>query len=58
MILSQASRLSDRQTVWVARKNNGESFTKITDPTGHPATVWAAQFAETFASDVRNVTID
>ena len=46
MILSQASRLADRATVWVARKNNDESFTRITCPSGHPASVWAAQFAE------------
>ena len=46
MILAQASRLSDRATVWVARKNNDESFTRITCPSGNPATIWAAQFAE------------
>ena len=46
MILSQASRLRDRQTVWVARKNNDESFYRLSTDYGVPATVWAAQFAE------------
>jgi len=46
MILAQASRLSDRAHVWVARKNDDSSFTRITPPSGHPATIWAAQFAE------------
>lgn len=58
MRLSPASRLSDRQTVWVAYRNDGSQFNRLTPPTGHPATVWAAQFSETHASDVRNVTID
>ena len=53
MILSQASRLSDRQTVWVARKNDDSPFYKLTTDYGVPATVWAAQFAEVCASDVK-----
>jgi hypothetical protein len=55
MILSQASRLSDRQTVWVARKNNGESFNRLTTDYGHPAYIWAAQFAEAHRTDVRQM---
>jgi hypothetical protein len=52
MILSQATRLRDRQTVWVAYRNDGSKFNAITDPVGHPATIWAAQFAEAHADDV------
>ena len=52
MILAQASRLSDRAHVWVARKNDDSSFTRITCPSGHPAWVWAAQFAEQYEDDV------
>ena len=58
MILSQASRLRDRQTVWVARRNDDTPFYRLTTDYGVPATTWAAQFAEVHASDVRNVTID
>jgi hypothetical protein len=54
MILSQASRLADRQTVWIARKNNGESFNRLTVDYGRPATVWSAQFAEVHSGDVKN----
>jgi hypothetical protein len=53
MRLSPATRLSDRQTVWVGYRNDGSNFNAITDPTGHPATVWAAQFAEAHRNDVR-----
>lgn len=56
MILTQASRISDRQTVWVARKNNGESFNRITTDYGVPATVIAAQFADVHADDVKTPT--
>ena len=55
MRLSPATRLKDRQTVWVAYRNDGSSFNACTDlvyPVGIPATVWAAQFAEVHASDV------
>jgi len=55
MILSQASRLSDRQTVWVARKNNDESFTRLTTDYGVPASVIAAQFADAHRTDVRQM---
>jgi hypothetical protein len=53
MILSVASRLSDRSLVWVARKNDDGKFNRLTTDYGVPATVWAAQFAEVNASDVR-----
>lgn len=56
MILSQASRLSDRAAIWVARKNDDSSFTRIPPASGVPATVWAAQFAEVHADDVTPVT--
>ena len=46
MRLSPATRLKDRQTVWVSYRNDGSKFEKISDPVGIPATVWAAQFAE------------
>ena len=53
MRLSPATRLSDRQMVWVAYRNDGSKFNAITDPVGHPASVLAVQFAETYASEVR-----
>jgi len=53
MRLSPATRLSDRQLVWVAYRNDGSNFNACTDPTGQPATVWAAQFAEAHRNDVR-----
>jgi len=52
MRLSPATRLQDRQTVWVAYRNDGSKFNRLTDPVGHPATLLAAQWAETYASDV------
>jgi hypothetical protein len=54
MRLSPASRLTDRQTVWVAYRNDGTQFNRITEPVGHPATVWAAQFSEAHRTDVRD----
>jgi hypothetical protein len=53
MRLSPASRLSDRQTVWVAYRNDGSQFNRITAPVGHPATVIAAQYADAHRNDVR-----
>ena len=53
MRLSPASRLSTRETVWVAYRNDGSNFNAISAPTGHPATIWAAQFAEVHAADVQ-----
>ena len=58
MILSQASRLTDRQTVWVGRKNDDTPFNKLTTDYGVPATVIAAQFADVFASDVASPHLD
>jgi hypothetical protein len=52
MRLSPASRLTDRQTVWVGYRNDGSNFTAISTPVGYPAPLIAAQWAETFASDV------
>ena len=51
MRLSPASRLADRQTVWVGYRNDGSNFNAISAPTGHPATVLAAQFAEVHAQE-------
>ena len=53
MRLSPATRLADRQMVWVAYRNDGSKFNAITDPVGHPAYIWAAQFAEAHAADVK-----
>jgi len=53
MRLSPASRLTDRQTVWVGYKNDGTQFNRITDPVGHPATIIAAQYADAHRTDVR-----
>jgi hypothetical protein len=53
MRLSPATRLRDRQTVWVAYRNDGSKFNAITDPVGHPSYIWAAQFAEAHAADHR-----
>lgn len=58
MRLSPATRLSTRETIWVAYRNDGSKFNAITDPVGHPATIWAAQFAEAHASDVKRRTVD
>ena len=55
MRLSPATRLSTRETVWVAYRNDGSNFNAITDPVGHPATVIAAQFAEVHRNDVRQM---
>lgn len=51
MILSPATRLRDRQTVWVARRNDDSPFYKLTTDYGVPATTWSAQFAEVHATD-------
>jgi hypothetical protein len=53
MRLSPATRLADRQMVWVAYRNDGSKFNAITDPVGHPSYIWAAQFAEAHAADVK-----
>ena len=53
MRLSPATRLADRQTVWVAYRNDGSNFNKITAPVGHPATIWAETFAQAHATEHR-----
>ncbi len=52
MRLSPATRLADRQTEWVAYRNDGTNFNRLTPPMGHPAAVWSAQFEDTFRADV------
>jgi hypothetical protein len=56
MRLSPATRLDDRQTIWVAYRNDGTSFNRLTPPSGTTAAVWSAQFAEVHADDVKPVT--
>jgi hypothetical protein len=51
MRLSPATRLRDRQTVWVAYRNDGTVIDNRHH--GHPATVWSAQFEDAFRTDVR-----
>jgi hypothetical protein len=51
MILSAACRLTDRQTVWVARQNDDTPFHRITTEWGIPAHAYAAQFAEVYAHE-------
>ena len=53
MRFSPASRLTDRQTVWVGYRNDGSKFYNLSTDYGVPATVIAAQFAEVFEQDVR-----
>ena len=53
MRFSPASRLTDRQTVWVGYRNDGSKFYNLSTDYGVPATVIAGQFAEVFAGDVR-----
>ena len=47
-----ATRIATRQIDWVAYRNDGSNFNRLTPPTGHPATIWAAQFEDAFANDV------
>lgn len=51
MRLSPATRLRDRQTVWVARKNDDSPFYKLTTDYGVSAVSIAAQFADAHATD-------
>lgn len=53
MRFSPATRLSTRETVWVSYRNDGTNFNRLTDPAGHPATIWSAQFEDAFRNDVR-----
>ena len=52
MRLSPATRLTDRQTIWVAYRNDGSNFNRLTPPWGTTAVMWAGQFAEIHAADV------
>lgn len=52
MRLSPATRLTDRQMIWVAYRNDGTSFNNLTPPWGTTAVIWAAQFADAHRSDV------
>jgi hypothetical protein len=58
MILSAACRLTDRQTVWVARQNDDTPFNRLRTEWGIPATVYAAQFAEVHAGDVKGAMLN
>ena len=49
MRFSPASRLRDRQMVWVGYRNDGTPFNRHH---GHAATIWAQQYAEINAGDV------
>ena len=58
MRLSPATRLSDRQIVWVSYRNDGSAWNECPSmvyPSGVPATVWAAQFSEAHRTDVRQM---
>jgi hypothetical protein len=57
MRLSPASRLSTRSLEWVAYRNDGTNYNRLTPPTGHAATIWSAQFAEVHAADVRRCPV-
>jgi len=55
MRLSPATRLADRQTVWVSYRNDGSAWNECPEmvyPSGIPATIWAAQFSESHADEV------
>ncbi len=52
MRFSPATRLTDRETIWVAYRNDGTQFNRLTPPWGTTAAVWSAQFSETHAEDV------
>ena len=49
-----ASRLATQETVWVGYRNDGTVMDKRHH--GHPATIWAAQFEDAFAEDVKAPT--
>ena len=38
--------------VWVPYRNDGSNTTRLSDPMGIPATVWASAFAEAHAHEV------
>jgi hypothetical protein len=54
MRLSPATRLTDRQTIWVAYRNDGSNFNRLTPPWGPDAVTWAGQFADAHRDDVRS----
>jgi hypothetical protein len=56
MRFSPATRLNDRQTIWVAYRNDGSQFNRLTPPYGTTAASWSAQFSETHAEDVKAPT--
>lgn len=58
MILSPATRLKDRQTVWVARHNDGTPFYQVSTDWGVSADSIAASFREAHAGDVRPLQWD
>jgi hypothetical protein len=53
MRFSPATRLTDRQTIWVAYRNDGSNFNRLTPPWGTTAAVWSAQYAEAHAGNHR-----
>ncbi len=55
MRLSPATRLTDRQTIWVAYRNDGTNFNRLTPPWGTDAVTWSGQFADAHREDVREV---
>ena len=50
MRFSPATRLRDRQLVWVGYNNDGTSFNRHH---GHEAVTWSQQYAEIFESDAQ-----
>lgn len=55
MRFSPATRLADRQTIWVAYRNDGTQFNNLTPPWGTTAAVWSAQYADAHRNDVRQM---
>lgn len=51
MRFSPATRLTDRETIWIAYRNDGTQFNRLTPPWGTTAAVWSAQYAETHAEE-------
>ena len=51
MRFSPASRLTDRQTVWVGYSNEGTMVDQGRQV--HSAAVWSSHFADAFRNDVR-----
>ncbi len=53
MRLSPATRLSTRSLEWVAYRNDGTSFNRITAPVSHSATIWSETFSQAHATGHR-----